>query len=1530
MPEGFEKYFKKRKILSEGINQYNPDYSSPRYEEEKNFPLIFPDKPDTGIKDIITATRNKNFNEEKMLQDARRKQVPIDSITQGIVKNAVAPIGEAFDTISKGAENIGLGFNKAGATGDYSQLGEGGIELLQGLLHTAFTPFTVPYGGITGGLRGSGEVGSEIATGLDRTMQLPFDAVNKGSELTQQGLNTLGYNPQNAPGLETKADELLRELAGLVLLKKAHTGAKDLTQEKTPLDIASELLNENRKAPEKNIKETAPIKTPTKTKEVKQTVTNRKTELLNALDKRTKSGLEILDGKPKSNVGKLNPKEESLLNEFDKYTEKPEVNKKYEQGSKDAEIVDDFLVKQTVDGLKKQVEDSGLIYDGIQKTGGKGDYVTWTDPKTKSTHLTPVKDFAIEKVIADRDKFRKDWEVKPVEKKQVKKIKPIESKSTPTPKVEKQAYESKDGKIFKDEPDYYLEGKSDNTPIIANEILENFKDKLQKKEPFKGKYKGFDVEIKPEFPSKKDTKWELTADGEGIYFRTTKEITELTKPQPESTVKQNRLTNLEAEKQKLVDKEKSQGYLLNKENADLNYLNRAIENEINKKPKKQPKKKAVKEVIEQPKVVETKTEEKTTGIKNAVVNKERVERGLEPLQTEGKRTWGKVWDEAKQKIESKEVDPRKLADDLTKEARPITDTEAAILDFDRVTLNNQHRKILDDIAKTPDDVNLKTELLKVEDALNNNDIAARLTGTEAGRSLAIRRMMLKDDYSIASLVQQARTANNGKTVSPEVRAKLEDLSKRIEDADKKFLEYEERISKLEAEKIIKKVQRDMKLAERKEKRQFKKQDIDAEFEDLVKQFAKTQSLNVAFTSEQIALLGKLTKNRVKAGVNSIEGIVDELYSIAKDKIDGITKRDIMDAISGYGKFTELTKDEINIKLRDIRRQGRLLSAIEDLQNKVEPLKTGFEREKLSKRSAELTKTLNQLRKQEGELSIDPNVPLKSYKTRLENSIKEYERKLREKDFTKPERNKLELDAEAKRLVDLRDRLKNKAKDEIFKIEQGNRTTGEKVKDWLVEISNVPRTMMASVDLSAPLRQGVVPAFSHPITTFGKGGAFRKMFEYAKSEEGFKQLSKEIEDSPYNQLYRDSKLDVIDIEGKNISKREEAFISNLPEKIPVYGKLVRGSNRAYTGFLFKLRKDLFDKSVEQFEKAGLTFKTDPEIFKGMASWINNATGRGNFRSKLGQHALNTTAPIATSLFFSPRLIVSRMQLLNPAYYLKLPKEVRKLAMKDMAKFIGVGTSILGLAKLAGADIETDSKSSDFMKIKVGNTRQDIWGGLQQYVVLASRLATNESTSLSGQTRELSANSFPFTTRKDLIYRFGENKLSPAFGFMRDFLRGTNWEGEEFSLSEEALQLIVPLYINETIQSIQEEGLTGGLLSTPGLFGVGVSTYKNKKTDEMQSISNKEFQVSELKKKALETRNNTDTKAFREAQTELETMRDTSSAYQNDLQLKLEDKYQKEFKLGEITKIQLENKIKTSRINRKKHNKGKQSKINISGY
>src|SRR5207247_10231959 len=95
-------------------------------------------------------------------------------------------------------------------------------------------------------------------------------------------------------------------------------------------------------------------------------------------------------------------------------------------------------------------------------------------------------------------------------------------------------------------------------------------------------------------------------------------------------------------------------------------------------------------------------------------------------------------------------------------------------------------------------------------------------------------------------------------------------------------------------------------------------------------------------------------------------------------------------------------------------------------------------------------------------------------------------------------------------------------------------------------------------------------------------------------------------------------------------REEAFPSEYAETL-TGGKRgpVRASGRAYTGFLNKMRADMFDKLLEKGRKKGWNVE-DRKFQRGLASYVNSATGRGS----LGP--AEPWGPALNTFFFSPRL------------------------------------------------------------------------------------------------------------------------------------------------------------------------------------------------------------------------------------------------------------------------------------------------------
>jgi len=426
-------------------------------------------------------------------------------------------------------------------------------------------------------------------------------------------------------------------------------------------------------------------------------------------------------------------------------------------------------------------------------------------------------------------------------------------------------------------------------------------------------------------------------------------------------------------------------------------------------------------------------------------------------------------------------------------------------------------------------------------------------------------------------------------------------------------------------------------------------------------------------------------------------------------------------------------------------------------------------------------------------------------------------------------------------------------------------TDVKKSNPVVEAVNFPRAVMASVDMSAPLRQG--------LPLIHKGGFWKALPGMVKawgSEEAFQGIQQSIADKP---LFKprvgpgnttlpsfadDAGLKLTDL--TDLSSREEAVMSTWAEKVPG----VRRSNRAYTAFLNKLRADTFENLVRDGKVFGADGETNLPLARSLADFVNYSSGRGS----LGK--AERAAVILNSTFFAPRLIASRVKILNPYTYInpKTDSFTRKEAIKSLLALAGAGNAMVGLAKMGGAEVESDPASSDFGKIKIGNVRLDPWAGAQQYIVAANRIlrpreARIESmegtdtgiapfdmaagmlgsqggkfkSSVKG-TEYFLGEKYGGSSRLDVAGRFLEGKANPIINFATGLLRGKDLAGQPFNVPDEVAKRFVPIFVQDVIELASENpellpgiaDLIGGNIhpenlpaAAPSFFGMGMQRY-----------------------------------------------------------------------------------------------------------
>jgi len=704
------------------------------------------------------------------------------------------------------------------------------------------------------------------------------------------------------------------------------------------------------------------------------------------------------------------------------------------------------------------------------------------------------------------------------------------------------------------------------------------------------------------------------------------------------------------------------------------------------------------------------------------------------------------------------------------------------------------------------------------------------------------------------------------------------------------------------------------------------------------------------------------------GITKIEELVEAIKELISEEFPDLTDREVRDAITRYGETRKMSQDDINKQIREMKRMGKLISALEDVQNKKRPLRSGLQRDKLSDEERRLQREIKEGMKN---LPVDEEEQAKSWKTALdavkarlknqiadiqeqittgrktskkkgieydeeandlkeqrdylkdilekmegkqvmsdeqrvrnavaavERSIENFENRLATKDTTPTQRGKTpetpELKALRERRKKLRDdydqmekdlgvadkkklaaakkavarsteNLENRIKTRDFetkkktpvkedaeltklklqreKIKQefdlakekarlANRPWNEKAYDAFIDIWNVPKSLQATIDMSAPFRQGIILSVSHPLAG---AKAFKEMFWQAWSEKRAQEWMLALKDSDLYPVIQQSKLYVSEPNAR-LTAKEEQFISNFAKKIPIFGEgfkvgkfkvpgfgLIAKSERAYSGFLNKLRVDVFTNGMDRLREQGITPENNPEAYKAWADFINNASGRGN----LGK--LELAAPVLNGLFFSPRYLASRFNLLNPVKYAKMPPAVRKMALKSMFAYVGFISLFLGLIASSSDDweVEWDTRSSDFGKLKFGNTRFDFLAGFSQVIRFITQMTVAQrKNTTTGEIVELNGKKFPFQNRMTVLSNFFRSKLAPVPGSLWNIWSGKNMVGEEVTPQGELTRGIVPLYLQDLNQILEEEGPTGVMMTAiPAFFGIGVQSYKPK--------------------------------------------------------------------------------------------------------
>lgn len=446
------------------------------------------------------------------------------------------------------------------------------------------------------------------------------------------------------------------------------------------------------------------------------------------------------------------------------------------------------------------------------------------------------------------------------------------------------------------------------------------------------------------------------------------------------------------------------------------------------------------------------------------------------------------------------------------------------------------------------------------------------------------------------------------------------------------------------------------------------------------------------------------------------------------------------------------------------------------------------------------------------------IALQSLKARMKTRTADYLDRLAKGDFVKRERTPVPLDAEARGIKAQLDQAKERYQTGL-QIDRWNKmSVFQKTGRGLVDLYDAARALMTTGEFSFILRQGKVASLAHPIRTArALPDTFRALLA---SDVRARAIDDKIHTHPDAEAAKRAKLHLVE-EGASLHRSEEIMMGRLVGHIPI----VKNFNQAARVFLNKVRFDMWQAMRKSMSKSGTpTLAEDKQI----AMFVNEATGRGGL-GKVGEPA----AVFLGRAMFSPRYYVSRFQLLSGHSLWGGTMRTRKvIAMEYARASIGLVLYYTALKMYFGKDadeIELDPRSSDFGKVRLGDTRLDPLAGLAQATTFISRMASGETKTLRGRVVPLRGN-VPYGGKRatDVAARHLRSKLHPVPVAIASLFDGTDLAGDEATLAGEGMNMVSPITYMDIYEALKEQDLDDATaLSILAFLGEGLSTYERRR-------------------------------------------------------------------------------------------------------